>query len=88
VDFLRPLYCGDHLVISLIPQKISVDKFNITYQIAVDDVMVAKAMTRHVCIEVNSRSKQELPDDMIFWLESNRKDAEGAERRKSREEIM
>lgn len=88
VDFLRPLYCGDHLAISLIPQKISVDKFNISYEITVGDVMVAKAMTRHVCIEVMSRTKHELPADMIFWLESNRKDAEGEERRKSREEIM
>ncbi|WP_353929515.1 thioesterase family protein [Okeanomitos corallinicola TIOX110] len=88
VDFLRPMYCGDDLMISLIPQKISVDKFNIAYEITVNEVMVAKAMTRHVCIDVNSRSKQELPDEIIFWLETNRRDAEGAERRKSREEIM
>jgi 1,4-dihydroxy-2-naphthoyl-CoA hydrolase len=88
VDFLRPMYCGDNLMISLIPQKIGVDKFNVTYEITVSDVIVAKAMTRHVCIDVNSQTKQELPDEMIFWLETNRRDAEGAERRKSREEIM
>lgn len=88
VDFLRPMYCGDKLMISLIPQKISVDKFNITYEITVADVIVAKAITRHVCIDVNSRTKQELPDEIISWLETNRRDAEGAERRKSREEIM
>jgi 1,4-dihydroxy-2-naphthoyl-CoA hydrolase len=88
VDFLRPIYCGDKLIISLIPQKLSIDKFNITYEITVTDVIVAKAITRHVCIDVNSRTKQELPDEMISWLETNRRDAEGAERRKSREEIM
>ncbi|MBE9054492.1 MULTISPECIES: thioesterase family protein [Sphaerospermopsis] len=88
VDFLRPIYCGDKLMISLIPQKLSIDKFNITYEITVTDVIVAKAITRHVCIDVNSRTKQELPDEMISWLETNRRDAEGAERRKSREEIM
>jgi 1,4-dihydroxy-2-naphthoyl-CoA hydrolase len=88
VDFLRPIYCGDNLMISLIPQKIGTDKFNITYEITAGDVIVAKAMTRHVCIDVNSRNKQELPDEMIFWLETNRRDAEGAERRKSRDEIM
>lgn len=88
VDFMRPMYCGDNLMISLIPQKISIDKFNITYEITVTDVIVAKAITRHVCIDVNSRNKQELPDDIISWLETNRRDAEGAERRKSREEIM
>ncbi|NET73956.1 MAG: acyl-CoA thioesterase, partial [Sphaerospermopsis sp. SIO1G2] len=41
VDFLRPVYCGDDLVISLIPQKISVDKFNINYEITVNQVIVA-----------------------------------------------
>ncbi|BAZ80284.1 MAG: thioesterase family protein [Sphaerospermopsis sp.] len=88
VDFLRPIYCGDKLMISLIPQKISIDKFNITYEITITDVIVAKAITRHVCIDLNSRTKQELPEEIISWLETNRRDAEGAERRKSREEIM
>jgi len=85
VDFLRPMYCGDELQVSLIPQKLSVDKFEITYEISIADVLVAKAMTRHVCIDVNSRSKQELSDEIMQWLETNRKEAEGAERRKSRE---
>ncbi|MEA5578270.1 thioesterase family protein [Anabaena sp. UHCC 0451] len=88
VDFLRPMYCGDNLMISLIPQKINVDKFDITYLITVAEVIVAKAVTRHVCIDANSKIKRELPDEMISWLETNRRDAEGAERRKSREEIM
>ncbi|WGV23706.1 acyl-CoA thioesterase [Halotia branconii] len=85
VDFLRPMFCGDNLVISLIPQKLSVDKFEITYEVNNTDVLLAKAITRHVCIDVSSRSKQELPDEIIEWLEMNRRDAENAERRKSRE---
>ncbi|WP_193197479.1 acyl-CoA thioesterase [Nostoc sp. MG11] len=85
VDFLRPMFCGDKLVISLMPQKLGIDKFEIAYEISVGDMVVAKAITRHVCIEVSSRSKQELPDEIIRWLETNRREAEGAERRKSRE---
>ncbi|AFY41250.1 thioesterase family protein [Nostoc sp. PCC 7107] len=85
VDFLRPMYCGDELNVSLIPQKLSADKFEIAYEISITEVLVAKAITRHVCIDVNSRSKQELSDEIIQWLETNRRDAEGAERRKSRE---
>ncbi|MEH2046826.1 acyl-CoA thioesterase [Nostoc sp.] len=85
IDFLRPIFVGDKLFISLIPQKIGVDKFEITYEITVIEVVVAKAITRHVCIDVSSRSKQELPEEIIQWLETNRRDAEGAERRKSRE---
>ena len=85
VDFFRPMFCGDKLIISLIPQKVGVDKFEIAYEIVVDDVMVAKAATRHVCIEVGSRSKKELSGDIVKWLETNRRDAESAERRRSRE---
>ncbi|WP_016950294.1 thioesterase family protein [Anabaena sp. PCC 7108] len=88
VDFFSPMYCGDKLMIRLLPQKISVDKFEINYEITLNKVIVAKAMTRHVCIDVNSRMKQELPDHISNWLETHRKDLEGAERRKLREEIV
>jgi 1,4-dihydroxy-2-naphthoyl-CoA hydrolase len=70
VDFLRPMYCGDKLMISLIPQRISTEKFNIIYEITVAEVIVAKAITKHVCINASSRTKQELPEEMIFWLET------------------
>ncbi|WP_413199283.1 acyl-CoA thioesterase [Nostoc piscinale] len=85
VDFFRPMYCGDELNISLIPQKLSADKFEIAYEITIADVLVAKAITCHVCIDMNSRTKQELSAEIMQWLETNRRDAEGAERRKSRE---
>lgn len=88
VDFLRPVYCGDNLMISLSPHKIGGDKFEISYDITVGEVIVAKAITRHVCIDVASRTKQELPNYINHWLKTNRKDAEGTERRKSREEII
>ncbi|MBG1260071.1 acyl-CoA thioesterase [Nostoc commune] len=76
VDFLRPMFVGDKLLISLIPQKIGGDKFEVTYEITVGEVVVAKAITRHVCIDVSSRSKRELADEIIQWLETNRRDAE------------
>jgi 1,4-dihydroxy-2-naphthoyl-CoA hydrolase len=88
VDFLRPMSCGDNLVISLLPEKIGLDKFEITYEIMVDEVMVAKAITRHVCINVSSRIKEELPHYMSNWLEMNRTDAQSAQRRRSRLEFM
>ncbi|MBD2436074.1 thioesterase family protein [Nostoc sp. FACHB-110] len=85
VDFFRPMFCGDELSINLIPQKLGVDKFEIAYEILIADVLVAKAITRHVCIDVKSRIKQELTPEISQWLAANRRDAEGAERRKSRE---
>ncbi|MBW4480262.1 MAG: acyl-CoA thioesterase [Tolypothrix brevis GSE-NOS-MK-07-07A] len=74
VDFFRPMFCGDKLTISLIPQKVGVEKFEIAYEIVVDDVIVAKAITRHVCIEASSRSKRELSGEIIKWLETNRRE--------------
>ncbi|MFM7406464.1 MAG: acyl-CoA thioesterase [Cuspidothrix sp.] len=88
VDFFRPVYCGDNLMINLSPHKIAVDKFEIPYEITVGEVIVAKAITRHVCIDIVSRTKQELPTYINHWLEANRKDTEGSQRRKSRQEVI
>lgn len=85
VDFFRPVYCGDQLVVSLVPHQIDDHRFEINYEIVVNNVVVAKAVTRHVCIDVGSRSKQGLSAEMLEWLETNRQGAEGAERRRSRE---
>jgi 1,4-dihydroxy-2-naphthoyl-CoA hydrolase len=85
LDFFRPIFCGDKLLISLMPQKLGGEKFEIGYEISLAEVIVAKAITRHVCIDVVSRSKQELPSEIINWLEVNRRDTEEAERRKARE---
>lgn len=70
VDFFRPMFCGDKLIVSLIPQKLGVNKFEINYEISVAEVVVSKAITRHVCIDVNSRTKQELAGEIVKWLET------------------
>jgi len=69
VDFFRPLYCGDILAVSLSPQKLSREKFEITYQVTMDEMVCAKAITRHVCINASTRVKQELPDILTNWLQ-------------------
>lgn len=74
VNFFRPLFCGDRLLVNLTPQQLGVDKFEITYEIISDNVVAAKAVSRHVCIDLSSRSKQELPDNIIHWLELNSRD--------------
>ncbi len=69
VDFFRPMFCGDNLLIRLMPQQLSGDRFEIIYEVMVTEVMVAKTITRHVCIDTSSRSKRELPEQIIKWLE-------------------
>lgn len=70
VDFSRPLFCGDEINITLQPQQLNIDKFEIGYQIlGLKEQLIAKAITRHVCINPVSRNKQELASEMILWLQ-------------------
>lgn len=87
VDFLRPLFCGDQVIISLVPQKIGAEKFEINYEIYLADILVTKAITRHVCINAANRIKQELPTEIIQWLDSHCREIKEAERRKAREVV-
>jgi 1,4-dihydroxy-2-naphthoyl-CoA hydrolase len=70
VDFLRPMFCGDPVVIHLTPQQLSENKFEITYQLVAtsSEQQLAKAITRHVCIDPTTRKKIQLPDAIAQWL--------------------
>lgn len=72
VDFLRPMFCGDQLLINLITKQRSHNEYEIGYQIleSAADKVVAKAITRHVCIEPVSRTRKELPSEIVQWLKS------------------
>ncbi|MUL36248.1 acyl-CoA thioesterase [Gloeocapsopsis dulcis] len=69
VDFFRPLFCGDSLSISLTPQKLQDDSFEIAYEIAAMEKVAAKAITRHVCIDAETRKRQSLSEEMRLWLQ-------------------
>lgn len=69
VDFFRPMFCGDKICIHLTPYQLDDNKFEVNYVIIGVDEMIAKAVTLHVCINPASRSRQELPNDMIQWLQ-------------------
>jgi 1,4-dihydroxy-2-naphthoyl-CoA hydrolase len=87
IDFLRPMFCGNKLLVNLRPQQLGIDKFEINYEILTEDMIASKAVTRHVCIDIATRKKNRLPNPIMQWLDANRRDAENKERRKSREFI-
>jgi 1,4-dihydroxy-2-naphthoyl-CoA hydrolase len=71
VDFLRPMGCGDHLQISLTPHPRTATEFEIAYQIVLESApeqLLGRAITRHVCIDVAGRSRQDLSAPMVAWL--------------------
>ena len=74
VDFCRPMFCGEDLIIELTPEKLSENEFEIAYQIFIGDAKdkpTAKAMTKHVCINPESRKREVLSAEMMEWLSSS-----------------
>ena len=70
VDFLRPMFCGDRISINLSPKQLTPQKFEINYQfITLENEIISKAITKHICIEPNTRTRKELPSEMIHWLQ-------------------
>lgn len=71
VDFLRPMFCGDKLLIHLTPQQLGENKFEIAYQIveaSSSEQQLAKAITKHVCINPIIRTRTQLPEAITQWL--------------------
>ncbi|MDJ0553352.1 MAG: thioesterase family protein [Microcoleaceae cyanobacterium MO_207.B10] len=71
VDFRRPMFCGDDLSIEVMPKNWGDDEFEISYQIFFKEMgekWVARANTKHVCIQPQTRSRQQLSDEMKRWL--------------------
>ena len=79
IDFLRPMFCGDRLLVEISPQSLSDYEFAIDYKIFAHRTanseelqsrqVLSKATTRHVCIDPMARSKQALPSEIKAWLQ-------------------
>ncbi|HEY9607361.1 MAG TPA: thioesterase family protein [Allocoleopsis sp.] len=71
VDFVRPMFCGDELLILLTPKPLSENHFELTYQIVApsSEQQLAKAMTQHVCIDPMTRTRIPLPEELAHWLD-------------------
>ncbi|MBW4577068.1 MAG: acyl-CoA thioesterase [Aphanothece sp. CMT-3BRIN-NPC111] len=70
VDFRRPMFCGDKIVIQLLPKYLSDNTFETHYKIVIQDAeeLLANALTKHVCIDTSSRKRKEMPAEIISWL--------------------
>jgi len=71
VDFFQPIFCGDRLRITGVPQQLSDNKFEIQYHLvdaASPQRQVADALTRHVCIDANTRRKISFPEAIMDWF--------------------
>ncbi len=73
VSFFRPMFCGDRLIVKLVPTQISEHKFSIDYQIFSTtsiEKLLAQGNTKHICIKAQTRNRTNLPDFVIQWLQA------------------
>jgi 1,4-dihydroxy-2-naphthoyl-CoA hydrolase len=80
IDFMRPLFCGDRIQVSLTAYPVDSTEFAIVYQILANnlDSVLVTAQTRHVCINPKSRTRINLPAIMNEWLNSNQAENENS----------
>ncbi len=73
VDFFQPMFCGDRLLVKMFCKQLSSYKFAIDYQIfsaKASTRLLAKGNTIHVCINSQTRTKVDLPESIIQWLQA------------------
>jgi 1,4-dihydroxy-2-naphthoyl-CoA hydrolase len=74
IDFLKPMFCGDRITISLIPTLLNPTEFQVEYKLyfqgeSAEQKVIAKALTKHTCIDTNTRKRCNLSDDLYKWME-------------------
>ncbi len=71
IDFFRPLYWGDKLMIELSSQCLTENTFEMTYQLESNRYphqTIVTAKTRHICINSQTRQKITFPPALQKWL--------------------
>ena len=71
IDCFKPIYYGDRLNITTTAHRVSDTSFEMNYEVRslpTLSLILAKGMTRHVCINPTSRDRTPIPDKMCQWL--------------------
>jgi 1,4-dihydroxy-2-naphthoyl-CoA hydrolase len=73
IDFFKPMFCGDRIVVSLVKTLLSPESFQIEYQLffdieSVEKKAIASALTKHVCINPSTRKWCNLSQALLKWL--------------------
>jgi 1,4-dihydroxy-2-naphthoyl-CoA hydrolase len=75
IDFFKPMFCGDSILVSLVATLLSPESFQIEYQLffdieSVEKNAIAKALTKHVCIDPTTRKRCNLSPELLKWVKS------------------
>jgi YbgC/YbaW family acyl-CoA thioester hydrolase len=70
VDFRFPLFCGDEVLIELMPQLVNENSFKIQYKLLLEksNQLIAQATTKHICIDPKTRQRKQFLPEILNWL--------------------
>lgn len=72
-DYLRPLYCGDRVRVTVKPTLLTEDSYAIEYEmirLGSSEKLVATLRTAHVCISPAKRERGVLPASLLAWIKA------------------
>ncbi|NJM64338.1 MAG: 1,4-dihydroxy-2-naphthoyl-CoA hydrolase [Acaryochloris sp. RU_4_1] len=72
IDFLKPCFCGDQLVLHLSTHQLAEDEFEVRYNITAvnkSERLIGQATLRHICINPINRQRHPLPEELVTWLQ-------------------
>ena len=70
-NFLSPIKIGDLLSIKLFPKKINNHLFQVNTLFLKDEINVAEGKIIHCSLDVDSKLKVKLPDQLERWIEAS-----------------
>lgn len=68
IDFFAPLFCGDIIVVDGKITAINNKVFQIDYSIKKETENIAQAMTKHICINPQTRKTQPFSDNYFQYI--------------------
>lgn len=70
-EYLRPLFCGDKVSVTVKPALLKPDTYAIDYDLTKlgrPDKLAAHVRTCHVCIDAKTRERVPLPPPLAAWV--------------------
>ncbi len=70
-DYLRPLYCGDRLAITVTPSVLTATSFAIHFEITKlgpPDKLATRVRTEHVATSLSKRERLPLSPALLAWI--------------------
>ncbi|MFT3781689.1 MAG: thioesterase family protein [Nibricoccus sp.] len=72
-DYMRPLYCGDRVRVTLTPKLLNENSYVIDYELVrlgTVAKLAAQVHTAHVCIDSKARERTKLPPAILNWVQT------------------